>query len=100
MSRGPIHIDVRPAVRVDADDLERLVRLAHQLNADVAPFVQYTPYECTCGLGMGPSLPDPTDDYADPVWLVEKLTAEARGKHAKHLEYHVRQALAGRIEFP
>ncbi len=90
------------AVAVDADDLERLVRLAHQLNADVATFVQYTPYECTCGLGLGPSLPDPLDsDFdTDPVWLVEKLTAEARGKHAKHLEYHVRQALAGRIEFP
>lgn len=99
MSRGPIHIDVRPAVRVDADDLERLVRLAHQLNADVATFVQYTPYECTCGLFLGASLPDDDDEMADQ-WMVGKLQTEARGKHAKHLEYHVRQALAGRIEFP
>lgn len=36
----------------------------------------------------------------DPVWLVEKLQTEARAKHAEHLAYHVRRALAGRIEFP
>lgn len=87
------------AVTVDATDLERLVRLAHQLNADVAPFVQYTPYECTCGLWLGSSVPG-DDDADDPVWLVDKLRTEARGAHAKHLAYHVRQALAGRIEFP
>lgn len=91
-------MQVTTAVTVDADALERLVRLAHQLNADVATFVQYTPYECTCGLGLGASLPD--DDADDPVWLVEKLQANARGLHATHLAYHVRQALAGRIEFP
>lgn len=90
---------VTTAVTVDAADLERLVRLAHQINADVATFVQYTPYECTCGLGLGPSLPE-DDDADDPVWLVEKLQTEARAKHAVHVAYHVRQALAGRIEFP
>lgn len=90
---------MRTAVAVDAADLERLVRLAHQINADVATLVQYTPYECTCGLHLGPSLDD-TDDDTDPVWLVEKLQAEARGLHSRHLAYHVRQALAGRIEFP
>lgn len=90
---------MRTAVAVDAADLERLVRLAHQFNADVGPLVQYTPYECTCGLGLGASLDD-TDDDTDPVWLVDKLRAEARGFHARHVEYHVRQALAGRIEFP
>lgn len=86
-------------VAVDAADLERLVRLAHQINADVATFVQYTPYECTCGLRLGPSLDD-SDDCTDPVWLVDKLQTEARGRHATHLAYHLRQALAGRIEFP
>ncbi len=87
------------AVQVDAADLERLVRQAHQLNADVGPLVQYTPFECTCGLGLGASLAEGEDD-ADPVWLVDKLKSEARGRHAEHLAYHVRQALAGRIEFP
>lgn len=89
-------------VTVAADDLERLVRLAHQINADVATLIQYTPYECTCGLGLGASLPDPadSDDDHDPAWLVDKLQTEARARHATHLAYHVRQALAGRIEFP
>lgn len=86
-------------VAVDAADLERLVRLAHQINADVATFVQYTPYECTCGLGLGASLPEDDDEMADR-WMVSKLQTEARGRHATHLAYHVRQALAGRIEFP
>lgn len=90
----------RRYVTVDAADLERLVRLAHQFNADVATFVQYTPYECTCGLHLGASLPDDDDDANDPVWLVEKLQTEARGVHGRHVAYHVRQALTGRIEFP
>ena len=86
-------------VAVDAADLERLVRLAHQFNADVAVFVQYTPYECTCGLFVGASLPEDDDEMADR-WMVSKLQTEARARHAVHLAYHVRQALAGRIEFP
>lgn len=88
-------------VTVDAADLERLVRLAHQINADLAPFLQYTPYECTCGLHLGPST-DVDDDPGefDPLEIAASLSAAARAKHGSHVGYHVRQALLGRIEFP
>jgi class 3 adenylate cyclase len=88
------------AVTVDGADLERLVRLAHQINADLAPFVQFTPYECTCGLYLGTSTDTSPFPDGDPVLRAQRLAAAARAKHGTHVAYHVRQALAGRIEFP
>jgi len=85
VSRGPIRIDVRPAVRVDADDLERLMRAYHEwvpsdpdiiLALDLAEDIVSVFEHCRCGW---------QGDQAD---------------HGSHVDYHVRQALAGRIEFP
>ncbi len=89
MSKGPIHIDVRPAVRVDADDLERLVRHYHEWLPDSTAvqaanefldgdLVELAPWlgGCACGHRVD------------------------RRDHGSHVDYHVRQALAGRIEWP
>ena len=78
-------------VIVDAVDLERLVRLAHQINRDtVATFHRTgTPWECTCGHFLTFECDDDT----------REAESAARAYHGTHLAYHLRQALAGRIEF-
>lgn len=64
-------------VTVNADALEQLVRYAHTYDGSVL--------RCNCGQRLtGRDL-----QHDDP-----------KTRHAEHVEYHVRQALAGRIEFP
>jgi len=78
-------------VTVAADDLEHLVRQAHQFVADLPgknlELGEDMYYECTCG----------HDCTVDMKWG-ENRASESRAKWASHVAYHVRQAQAGRIE--
>lgn len=85
-------MSVHTPVVVDAEDLERLVRQAHQLNADVAWRHPEEGWACTCGQSM-------LDRQAVGRQKYSK-ERRARTRHSEHVAYHVRQALAGRIEFP
>lgn len=78
-------------VTVDPADLERLVRLAHQINRDTVVMFHGTapPWECICGHLLALEHDDPASADAESF---------ARADHGTHVAYHVRQALAGRIE--
>lgn len=86
------------SVTVDAGDLERLVRLAHQVDPFHQLMVDSDAEEdepigvdgvaCMCGVRFG------------AVRSGGRESMSADGVHQQHVERHVRSALAGRIEIP
>lgn len=67
---------IMTAVTVDADTLERLVRSAHEWDENYS--------RCRCGWAGHVGLPGRSTDI----------------HHGNHVDYQVREALAGRLDWP
>lgn len=76
-------------VTIAADDLERLVRRYHEWLPDTAAMLTADEF-----------IEDGIEELAP--WLSSCACGERidQRDHGTHVAYHVRQALAGRIEFP
>lgn len=89
------------AVTVDAVDLERLVRAYHEWVPDDPDVVAARALHPNDEAAAGVPLASPPDAVIDDYFAHCRCGWEGdEGGHGNHVDYLVRQALAGRIEWP